>query len=309
MAESYTTLSSQRILDFTAEVHSVTQERTSFLAPYVIPKDFEGKYLRWIRSGQMARPTKKTQRFQDANLTDFAWDTRWGTKNRFFHVLGIDSQDEDEIGRSLAPEMIQAAVDSIMREVDKQIYAAAEATIRVGADPVSGTDLTATADGVEVIDATLSGFELATIGALRKGYDDSGVTGDIGQVPNSGGVPNDFLLLIGGAEKQLLLAETQLTSVDYVHTKPLVDGNIDRVHGINLLMYASSVQDPLMAASGGERRLLSMARGGMVMGLTEPKIEMQPRSDKLETMQAVLSFHCCVLRTEGKRVKVVRVTA
>jgi len=308
MAEAYTTLQSQRILDFTADVHSITQERMSFLTPYVIPKDFDGKYLRWIRSGQMARPVKKTQKFQDANLTDFSWDTRWASKARYFHVLGIDSQDEDEIGRSLAPEMIQAAVDSMMREIDKQIYAAVEATIRVGADPVSGTDLTATDDGVVVLDATTA-FGLDTIGTLRKNYDDSGVTGDIGRVPGAGGVPNDFLLLIGGAEKEDLLAETQLTSVDYVDTKPLVDGNINRVHGINLLMYASSVQDPLMAPVSGERRLLSLARGGLVMGLTPPKVEMQPRPDKLETMQAVLSFHLAVLRTEGKRNQIVRVTA
>lgn len=308
MAESYTTLSSQQILDFTAEVHSITQERMSFLTPYVIPKEFNGKYLRWIRAGQMARPTKKTQRFQDANLTDFAWDTRWATKYRYFHVLGIDAQDEDEVGRALTPEMTEAAVASMMREIDKQIYAAAEASVRTGFEPVSGTDLTATNDGVTVIDAT-SSFGLDTIGELRKNYDDSGVTGDIGHVPGAGGVPNDFLLLIGGAEKEDLLAETQLTSVDYVDTKPLVDGNINRVHGINMLTYASSVQDPLMAASGGERRLLSLARGGMVMGLTEPKIEIQPRHEKLETEQVVLSFHLAVMRTEGKRVQIVRVTA
>jgi hypothetical protein len=304
----YTELSSQRILDFTAQVHSITQERMSFLTPYVIPKDFEGKYLRYIRAGQMARPTKKTQRFQDVNLTDFSWDTRWKDKERFFHVLGIDAQDEDEVGRSLAPEMIEAAVASIMREVDKQIYAAVEAVVRVGETPVSGSDLTATADGVEVINAT-GGFGLATLGELRKGYDDSGVTGDIGIVPNSGGVQADFVLLIGGAEKEDLLAETKLTSVDYVDTKPLIDGNINRVHGINLLLYASGVQDPLMPAASGERRLVSIARGGLVMGFEKPQIVMQDRTDKLETKQAVLAFHIAVMRTEGKRCRVVRVVA
>ncbi len=308
MPAPYTTLSDQRILDFAAEVHSITQERMSFLTPYCTPKNFDGKYLRYIRTGQMARPTKKTQRYQDANLTDFSWDTRWKDKERFFHVLGIDAQDEDEIGRSLAPEMIEAAVASIMREVDKQIYAAVEATIRVGETPVSGSDLTATSDGVNVIDAT-GGFGLATIGDLRRVYDDSGVTGDIGRAPNSGGVPADFVLLINGQQKDDLLSETQLTSVDYVDTKPLIDGNINRVHGINLLQYAANVQDPLMASSGGERRLISIARGGLVMGFEKPEIVLQDRADKLETKQAVLSFHIAVLRTEGKRVQVVRVAA
>lgn len=308
MAETYTTLSSQQILDFTAEVHSITQERMSFLTPYCTPKEFQGKYLRYIRSGQMARPTKKVSRFQDANLTDFSWDTRWADKARYFHVLGIDAQDEDEVGRKLTPEMTEAAVASIMREIDKQIYAAAEASVRVGATPVSGSDLTSTADGVTVIDAT-SAFGLATIGELRKNWDDSGVTGDIGRPPMSGGVPADFLLLMGGAEKEDLLAETKLTSVDYVDTKPLVDGNINRVHGVNLLMYASNVQDPLMAASGGERRLLGLARGGLCMALTQPEIQVQTRTDKLETTQIVLSFHLAVLRTEGSRVQIVRVAA
>lgn len=304
----YQTLESQLILDYTAQVHSITQERTSMLTPYVIPKEFEGKFMRYVRAGQMPRPTKKTDRFQDANLTDFSWDTRWGSKARYFHVLGIDSQDEDEIGRSLTPEMIEAAVASIMRDIDKQIYAAVEAAVRVGRDPVDGTTLTATNDGVEVIDAT-SGFGLDVIGDLRKRYDNSGVTGDIGNVPDSGGVPADFTLLIGGDEKQDLLGETQLTSVDYVDTKPLVSGNISRVHGINLMMYASAVEDPLMPADNGVRRLISIARGGLAMALTEPKVELQPRYDKLETKQAVVSYHICVLRTEGKRVKVIEVAA
>jgi hypothetical protein len=304
----YTTLTDQRILDFAAEVHSITQERMSHLMPYVIPKNFSGKYMRYVRTGQMGRPTKKTQRFQDANLTDYSWDTRWKDKERFFHVLGIDSQDEDEIGRSLEPEMVEAAVASIMREVDKQIYAAVEATVRVGETPVAGSDLTATSDGVTVADAT-GGFGLATIGTLRKEYDDNGVTGDIGIVPNSGGVPADLLLLIGGAEKEDLLSETQLTSVDYVDGKPLIDGNINRVHGVNLLLYPSNVQDPLMPAASNERRLISIARGGLAMGFEKPAVVLQERPDKLETRQVVLSFHIAVLRTEGKRCKVIRVAA
>lgn len=304
----YTTLSSQAILDFTAEVHSITQERMSDLVPYVTPKEFEGKYLRYIRTGQMARPTKKTQRFQDANLTDFNWDTRWKDKERYFHVLGIDAQDEDEIGRSLQPEMVEAAVASIMREIDKQIYAAVEASVRVGETPVSGSDLSATSDGVEVINAT-GGFGLATIGTVRKNWDDNGVTGDIGTPPNSGGVPADFLMLIGGAEKEDLLAETQLTSVDYVDTKPLIDGNINRVHGVNLLLKPSNVQDPLMPAASNERRLIAVARGGLCMGLERPTVEVQPRYDKLETKQVVLAFHIAVLRAEAKRLQVIRVAA
>lgn len=306
-AAPYETVSNQYILDFTAQVHSITQERARKLERYVIPKKFDGGYLRYIRAGQMARPDQVNQRFQDVNLTDFAWDTRWKAKKYFYLALGIDAKDIDKLGRDITPEMISAAGASINREIDKQIYAAAEAAVLVGATPAEGSSVSATTDGVEVLDAT-TGFGLSTLQELKRKFVDDGVVNDMMAVPG-GGAPNDLMLAIGGEQEEDLLSETQLTSIDFVNDKPLTEGRIQRAYGINLESFGATVQDPLMPSASSERRLLALAHGGLCMALEEPQVIIQDRPDKLQTKQAVLMFAVTVLRTEGKRVKIVRVAA
>lgn len=308
MPAPYETVENQYILDFTAQLHSITQERMSKLTPYVTPKNFEGGYLRYIRAGQMARPEQVTQRFQDVNLTDFAWDTRWAPKKYLYLALGMDAKDRDQLGRDITPEMIAAAGDSIQREIDKRIYAAVEASVLVGHTPAEASSVTATTDGVEVLDAT-GGFSLATLAELKRKYVDDGVVDDMRAVPGAGGSPNDLMLAIGGEQEEDLLGETQLTSIDFVNDKPLTEGRISRAYGINLERFGATVQDPLMPAASSERRLISIARGGLCMALERPQVIIQDRNDKLQTKQAVLMFAITVIRTEGKRVKVVRVAA
>lgn len=295
----YETLDSQYTVEFGQQVHIMAQEKMSKLTPFVKLVDFHGEDFSYDRFGILA-DQEITERFQPIQLQDAAWDRRWMAPRFFAVPVGIDGKDLEKMKRNPSPELAEACVNALMRRKDKMIYEAAFADVRVGKSGASASSVTFAQDGGKTIDAT-GGFGLSTLKTIKSQLVDDAVATD---------TDVDVALTVDGKRIENLMGETALTSFDYNNEKPLVKGSMSTAYGMNLVPYASNSQDPLLVAASGERNLLALAAGGIVIAKAIISIRIEPRNDMYNTpTQIVAEMAMAALRTEGTRVKKVRVAA
>ncbi|MBS2008257.1 MAG: hypothetical protein JST01_14510 [Cyanobacteria bacterium SZAS TMP-1] len=299
MAPPYETLDTQFTVEFSKEVHIIAQEKMSKLLPFVKMTDFQGEDFAYDRFGILT-DVEITQRFQQIQLQDAAWDRRWMAP-RFFSVpVGVDGKDLKKLKRDPGNELADACVNALARRKDKILYEAALADVRVGKSAAATSTVTAAQDGVITLDAT-GGFGISTLKALKRNFVDAAVATD---------VDVKIGMTVDGKRIENLMGETTLTSFDYNTEKPLVTGSMGQAYGISLIPYASGSQDPLLVAASGERKLIALAEGALVMAFGIVNVRIEPRTDMHNTpTQIVAEMMIAALRTEGSRVQAIRVAA
>lgn len=299
MANPSQSLEQQYVVEFGKEVHVIAQEKMSKLMPFVKMTDFQGSDFSYDRFGVLA-DIEITQRFQQIQLQDPSADRRWMAPQYFAVAVGVDGKDIDKLARNPGPELAEACVNALMRRRDKVIYKAAFDDVRVGASAAATNPVTFANDGGQTIDAT-GGFGLSTLRAIKKGFVDSAVATD---------TEVSVALTVDGTRLDNLMAETQLVSFDYNTEKPLVKGSMGQAYGTQLIPYASGVSDPLLKAVSNERNLLALAENGIVFAKGVIGVRIEKRIDMHNTpTQIVAEMAVAALRTEGSRVKKIRVAA
>lgn len=299
MANPYSSLETQYVVEFGQQVHVLAQEKMSKLLPFVKMVDFHGEDFAYDRFGLLA-DQEITQRFQPIQLQDAAWDRRWMAPRFFAVPVGVDGKDLEKLRRNPGTELAEACVNALMRRRDKIIYEAAFADVRTGKSGASATPVTFANDGGLTINAT-GGFGLATLRTIKQNFVDAAVATD---------VEVNTALTVDGARLNNLMGETQITSFDYNTEKPLVKGTLGQAYGIKMIPYASGTQDPLLVAAGGERNLLALAEEGIVFAKGIIGVRIEKRIDMFNTpTQIIAEMVVAALRTEGSRVQKVRVAA
>jgi hypothetical protein len=105
-------------------------------------------------------------------------------------------------------------------------------------------------------------------------------------------------------QKQDLLADSTVTSVDYNSVKALVGGEIDSFMGFKFVQIDGDVgANPIVAISGVHRSCIAYAESGLLLGVGLEKFtDIQQRVDKNYSYQIFSEMWIGAIRTSEKKV-------
>jgi hypothetical protein len=285
------------ITEFSDMVHHQAQQMQSRLKPYSKIQQMSGDLWAYDGLGRV-EAREVVGRNAPATFDDIQHNRRRISRRRFVINLPIDASDVRGALLSPESEYAKAVAAGMLRQYDRVIYQAAFADILTGRD--FGTTVTATNDGVVVVDAT-AGLTYERLLEIRQNFYDR----DVGVDDNE-----QIFLTVGGREHTNLMGEVELTSGDFTRNFVVEKGKIASALGMDLVMLASSVANPIIPASGGERQLLAASNRGIVLGVSkEMSIKIEERPDLIETKQVQVICEIGAVRSEGALVQRVRVTA
>ena len=285
------------ITEFSDMVHHQAQQMQSRLKPYAKVQQMSGDLWAYDGLGRV-EAREVLGRNVPATFDDITHNRRRIARRRFVINLPIDASDVRGALLNPESEYAKAVAAGMLRQYDRVMYQAAFADVLTGRD--FGTTVTATTDGVVVVDAT-AGLTYEKLLEVRQNFYDRDVGTDDSE---------QIYLTIGGREHTNLLGEIELTSGDFGRQMPVDKGRIASALGMDLVLFASSVASPIIPASGGERQLLAASSRGIVLGVSkEMSIKIEPRNDLIETTQVQVLCEIGAVRSEGVLVQRVRVTA
>jgi len=285
------------ITEFSDMVHHQAQQMQSRLKPYAKVQQMSGDLWAYDGLGRV-EAREVLGRNAPATFDDITHNRRRIARRRFVINLPIDASDVRGALLNPESEYAKAVAAGMLRQYDRVMYQAAFADVLTGRD--FGTTVTATNDGVVVVDAT-AGLTYEKLLEVRQNFYDRDVGTDDSE---------QIYLTIGGREHTNLLGEIELTSGDFGRQMPVDKGRIASALGMDLVLFASSVASPIIPASGGERQLLAASSRGIVLGVSkEMSIKIEPRNDLIETTQVQVLCEIGAVRSEGVLVQRVRVTA
>lgn len=285
------------ITEFSEMVHHEAQQKSARLKPYAMLKQMSGDVFAYDGLGSVeAREVQG--RNVPATFDDITHNRRKISRRRFVVNLPVDSSDVR--GALLDPdsEYAQACAAAMMRQFDRVIIDSAFADVLTGRD--FETTVTAATDGVDTIDAT-SGLTYEKLLEISQNFMDDEV-----------GIDQDekFFLTITGDQHTDLMGEVELTSGDFSRQFAIDNGKIRRALELDLIPFGASVTTPLFPTVSGERNLIAASSRGFCVGVSkEMSIKITERDDYIETHQVQAIMEIGAVRTEGKLVKKVRVTA
>lgn len=284
-------------IEFSSMVHESAQQQISRYRPYV--KVLQMSSDVWAYDGLGTVEMRELQgRNPKVVFDDIDHLRRKITRKRFGLVLPIDASDVR--GSLLNPQNNYASAVSkaAMRQYDRVIQAAAFADVLTGRD--FGTTVTATNDGVLVVDAT-AGLTYEKLLEIKQNFMDNDV-----------GVDQDERIVIGhtGAEHTRLMRENELTSGDFSRNFVVDKGTITQALGMELVSFAANASSPIIPVASSQRQLIAMSDRAIALGISkEMSIKIQERNDYHETTQVIVEMEIGAVRTEGKLIQRVSVTA
>lgn len=290
------------VTQFSDMVHVKAQQMNARLRPYVEIKKMSGDL--WVYDGLGdVEALEIVGRNQPVVFSDIEHLRRKISRRRFAVTLPLDASDV-RAGALTDPQnkYAEAVVNAINRRFDRTVIDAMFATVYTGRD--FGTAVTFASEGLTAIDAT-AGLTYAKLLEIKQNFIDN-------EVGNES--PTNFLLGITGDEHTKLMTEAQLISGDYTRSFVVEKGEITRAAGFNIVLFGASVSNPLIPVSGGEKVCFALATGpvqyGMCVGMSlDLTVNMDKRSDLIETNQVQAIIELGAVRTEGVLVQKVRTTA
>lgn len=284
------------ITEFSGMVHHEAQQMTSKLRPYCIVKPMSGDVFAYDGLGTVeAREIQG--RNQKVTFDDIEHNRRKISRKRYAITLPIDSSDVR--GALLDPqaEYAKSVIAGMSRKLDKVIYDASLDTVLTGRD--FETPVSASADGVETVDAT-SGLTYEKLLEIGENFINNDVPFEV----------DGAMLTLTGSEHTALLLETELTSGDFTRMLKADDGVIKRGAGLDFVTFAANAAQPVIPVSDGQRALIAAAKGAFCLGISkEMSVNVVERDDYYETTQVQVIMEVGAVRTEGKLVQQVNVTA
>jgi len=286
------------ITQFMDTVHLQAQQCKARLRPYVEIVPLSGDQAAYDGIGTVeAREVKG--RIQPVMFTDIEHLRRKIPRRRFEVTIPIDAADVRGMLTDPKNKYAQAIVMGIERRFDRLALEAAFAPVWTGRD--FDKEVTATDDGVKVVDAT-SGLTYDKLLEIRQNFIDADVGNDM---------PETFFLAIAGDEHTDLMSETKLVSGDYSHQYVIDQGVITKAAGFDLIKYAGKTKNPMLEVdSSNIRSCVAASTRGIAVGISlQPKLSIDERKDYIETSQIQMVVEMGAIRTEGTLIQKVTTTA
>jgi hypothetical protein len=285
------------VIQFSEQVHVKAQQMKSRLRDSTEQKMVKGQDYAYEDIGSL-EAIEITSRHQDTVGQDITHGRRRIRMREFRATIYLDKKDQLETLIDPQRNYAKAVASALYRQYDRIAHEAAFADVATGKD--FSTTTTFANDGGLTVDAT-SGLVYEKLLEINENFIDNNVGVD---------EIEDYILTHTGEEHTDLMGETELTSGDFVRSYSIEKGRMTMAAGLELKAFAANDLNPIIPVVSAQRALMAASKRGICVGISEElTIEIDKRPDKNNMMQVQASMFMGGVRTEGKLIQKVTVTA
>ena len=289
------------VQQYTTNVMMLLQAKGGKLLSSVSTDSYTGKGAKAVEQVSAVAPVKNLARHSDTPLISTGADARWVFPNDYEWADLIDDQDRLRMLIDPTSPYTSNAVNAMRRAQDEEILLAFFAGSATGEN---GSTSTAFPGGQQVginVGGTSSNLNVAKMRSARRLLMAAGV--DLEAEP--------IYMAVTASDHDALLNEIQVASLDYNSQPVLVDGQVRRFLGINILPveFTDTTSYPQASVSGngvvsGSNRLVPVwVPSGMHLGMwSDVQVSVDRRPDKRNATQIYAKTTIGATRIEEKRV-------
>lgn len=264
----------------------------------------KGKTNHMARIGRIELTEVET-RNPDKQYGDYALDNRQFTKRRFTKTVQIDAKyDINELLKDPTSDILTQLNNAKERVIDRIGVAAAVGDVLVGAPDEAPSSISAATDGVLTIDGT-AGFVYATVQSITQNF----INNDVPYSNFSGST-----ICITGKENTSLMGEDKFINNDYISSKPVEKGVMEKAGAYRVELFAGSVNggvtvtNPILPEGATTRSCVVLAPNSIAMAMEIGDMSVEKSATKVNSWDITIDFWINAMRTEGVLVQIVTTT-
>jgi hypothetical protein len=243
----------------------------------------------------------------DKKYGEYETENRQMTKRRFTKTIYID--DKDDVNDLIADPtsyLVQNLVYAKNRVIDRIIASAAAGDVLVGAPNAAPTSKSAADDGVLTVDAT-AGLDYTDIQKITENFINNDLP--IEEIRGS-------LLALSGKENSALMADEKFINNDYMNGATVNAGIVSKAGIYQTALFAGSVDggitvaNPILAEDSGSkaRTCLVLAPQSILLSMNVNSLRVEPSYTKVGSKEVTIDLWINAMRSEGKRVQLIKTT-
>lgn len=271
---------------FTSSLQLLSQQKMSRFEMAVSTGSYTGEKAQVVDHIHPTEATERVTRNADTPLIEVAYDTRYVVGSTYDWATLVDTEDRLKLLADPVSSLPLACRAALNRRKDDKIISAFDGQARTGKD---GTTLVSFPSSQEIANTVgdTSGMNFDKLLGAFELFLDNEVELDDGECYVALG-PKQYLELFPSAN---------LTSTDFVTTKPVETGRLGRI--LNMQFIVST----RLQTSGNDRKCFAFTRAGMHLGTwAGQQGRVEQRSDKNYAWQVWGSETCGATRLEETHV-------
>lgn len=285
-----------QVIQFSSAVHLAAQQMKARFATLFPVKQLTGKMMAYDGVGSV-EAQELNGRFNRVNFSDLQVTRRKIGRRRFSLTIPIDKDDASRVLLNQEAEYAQACSMAMARVYDRIGIEAALATVYTGEE--METAVTFAGDGGQTVTAT-GGLTYEKLLEIIQNFIDADVGNDMVE---------KFVFCITGDEHTALMKELELVSGDYNRSYNVERGAIQDACGLSLIKFAANAVNPILSVAAGVRSCIAMSTRGLCYAMPKQfEIDVQDRTDLVQTKQVQVNWTLGGVRTEGVLVQKVTTT-
>lgn len=264
----------------------------------------KGKTNNMARIGRVEL-TEVNTRNPDKQYGDYNVDNRQFSKRRFTKTVTIDSKhDINELIKDPTSDILKQLNNAKERVIDRIAVAAATGAVLTGAPDTAPTSTSAATDGVLTVTAT-SGFVYATVQAITQNFINNDVDYD---------VFSGATICVTGKENTDLMGETEFINNQYIESRVVDKGVMDKAGAYRVCLFAGSVNggitvvNPILPEGASTRSCVVLAPESIAMAMELADLSVSKSATKVNSWDITIDFWINAMRTEGVLVQIVTTT-
>lgn len=303
------TIDQAKIQSWETNFYTLASQKTSLLSnlPAIKHIDFSAAKHNIVRLNSL-EIQEISGRNPKVNYEETSFDNRQIVKRNFAKSILFDKYDNLEMMSDPTSDIYTEVMQAFDRMKDRIIAEACFASVMCG-DPNNGvalTSVTAEEDGVKTIDAT-SGLTYNLLKQAHTNFINSNIL--------SGDLMNSNLSFIcAGSDMSQLLDEDKFINNNYTSIRPVDNGVITKVLGMNVVTLAGSqtnqteYTNPILKEDGTTRDCIILAPDSIRFVVSDVSIEIREPDEYYRSKALVFSARLGAIRTEGAKIQKIKTT-
>lgn len=264
----------------------------------------KGKTNNMARMGRVEL-TEVNTRNPDKQYGDYSLDNRQFSKRRFTKTITIDAKhDINELIKDPTSDILKQLNNAKERVIDRIAVSAAVGSVLVGAPDTAPSSVSAATDGVLTVVAT-SGFVYSTIQQITQNFINNDVDYD---------VFSGATICVTGKENTDLMGETEFINNQYIDSRPVEKGVMDKAGAYRVALFAGSVNggitvvNPILPEGASTRQCVVLAPESIAMSMELADLSVTKSATKVNSWDITIDFWINAMRTEGVLVQIATTT-
>ncbi len=264
----------------------------------------DGKYNTLPRIGTLEL-TEVNERNPLKQYADYSLDNRMLKKRRFTTSVLLDNKDDvNELIADPTSYIMDSLIAAKKRTIDRVITAAAMGPVLVGSVNGPQSYISAEEDEVQTLDAT-TGVNYGTYTSITQTF----INND---------VPMEMIdstkLLFTGKENTALMNEEKFINNRYIDARPVMEGTVNNAGLYNVILFAGSedggitVKNPILPEDGDYRYCMALAPESVAVSMKLASLRLEQSQRHVNSKELTIDFWINAMRTEGKRVILIKTT-